>query len=112
VANPQVHRVEGRLTSRQIYQQDLRWLREADAIVAEVTTPSLGVGYELGFAEALKIPALCLFQEGAPRQLSAMIGGSLYYENNIKPYKKGDIQQVKDLLDHFFATSVLERLNK
>ncbi len=109
VANPNVHKQERRLTERQIFQQDLRWIREADAIVAEVTTPSLGVGYELGYAEALKIPALCLFQQNAERSLSAMIEGSLYYENNIVRYSNGDVAAVKRAVDHFFKTSVLER---
>jgi nucleoside 2-deoxyribosyltransferase len=109
VARPDVHAQERRLTERQIFQQDLRWLREADAIVAEVTTPSLGVGYELGFAEALKIPALCLFQEDVGRSLSAMIKGSLYYENNIVGYKKGDMKTVERIITHFFKTSVLEQ---
>ncbi len=108
VADPNVHAKEHRLTERQIFQQDLRWLREADAIIAEVTTPSLGVGYELGFAEALKIPALCLFQESIGRSLSAMIKGSLYYENNIAGYTKGDVRGVEQIIDRFFKTSVLD----
>ena len=31
-----------------IHDRDLDWLRSADVLVAEVTTPSLGVGYEIG----------------------------------------------------------------
>jgi hypothetical protein len=30
---------------RYIYERDMGWLRECDAVVAEVTQPSLGVGY-------------------------------------------------------------------
>ncbi len=29
-----------------IHDRDLEWLRSADVLVAEVTTPSLGVGYD------------------------------------------------------------------
>ena len=36
-----------------IFQRDVGWIREADIIVAEVTMPSLGVGYELGLGESL-----------------------------------------------------------
>lgn len=43
-----------------IYTRDVDWLADAHAVVAEVTQPSLGVGYELGFAEAHRIPTLCL----------------------------------------------------
>lgn len=30
-----------------IYEQDTAWLRESDVVIAECSTPSLGVGYEL-----------------------------------------------------------------
>lgn len=112
VADPTLQAEQQRLTERQIFQQDLRWIREADAVVAEVTTPSLGVGYELGYAEALKIPVLCLFQEDAGRSLSAMIRGSFYFENNIVPYTKGDAAAVKKILKNFFETSVPQFVQK
>jgi hypothetical protein len=35
---------------RAIHDRDLRWLEEAACLVAEVTRPSLGVGYEIGKA--------------------------------------------------------------
>ena len=35
-----------------IYEQDTAWLRECDVVVAECTQVSLGVGYELAYAEA------------------------------------------------------------
>ena len=35
-----------------IYEQDTAWLRECDIVVAECTQVSLGVGYELAYAEA------------------------------------------------------------
>ncbi|MBI4032641.1 nucleoside 2-deoxyribosyltransferase [Candidatus Berkelbacteria bacterium] len=64
------------MTSDAIYTRDIDWLRAADLLVAEVTTPSLGVGYELGFAEANNIPTLCLFCTASGRRLSAMIAGN------------------------------------
>ena len=36
------------LTSPQIHEKDLGWLAGSDLIVAEATTPSLGLGYALG----------------------------------------------------------------
>ena len=60
-----------------IYQRDLEWLSSADAVVAEVTTPSLGVGYEIGIAEKLGKPILCLFDESrSGYRLSAMLSGN------------------------------------
>ena len=68
---------ETELHDNAIYQRDLEWLSSADAVVAEVTTPSLGVGYEIGIAEKLGKPILCLFDESrAGYRLSAMLSGN------------------------------------
>uniref|UniRef100_E1BM28 2'-deoxynucleoside 5'-phosphate N-hydrolase 1 n=1 Tax=Bos taurus TaxID=9913 RepID=E1BM28_BOVIN len=54
-----------------IHDRDLAWLQQADVVVAEVTQPSLGVGYELGRAVALHKPVLCLFRPKSGRALPA-----------------------------------------
>jgi 2'-deoxynucleoside 5'-phosphate N-hydrolase len=59
-----------------IHDRDMAWLKTCDLVVAEVTTPSLGVGYELGWATAMRKPVLCLFRGDTRRPLSAMIAGS------------------------------------
>jgi nucleoside 2-deoxyribosyltransferase len=68
--------VERGMSDREIYQRDMAWLAEADVVVAEVTTPSLGVGYELAGAEQMGKPILCLFRSASGGSLSAMIAGS------------------------------------
>ena len=60
----------------EIHDRDLAWLREADVLVAEVTTPSLGVGYEIGKATEWGTPVLCLFRPGKGLVLSALIAAS------------------------------------
>lgn len=67
---------EAGLTDHDIYEQDLTWLRQADVVVAEVTTPSLGVGYELGRAVAWETPVCCLYRPSGSHDLSAMIRGN------------------------------------
>ena len=64
------------ITDADIYRRDMALLEEADAIVAECSTPSLGVGYELGRAEALGLPVYILYRPKAARRLSAMIAGN------------------------------------
>jgi hypothetical protein len=69
-----------------IWSNDIRWIGQADAIIAEVTNPSLGVGYEIARAEKMGKPVLCLFRSEGERKLSAMIHGSPHatifeYEN-------------------------------
>jgi nucleoside 2-deoxyribosyltransferase len=63
-------------TDREIYERDMYWLGQAEILVAEVTSPSLGVGYEIAKAESLGKPVLCLFREHESRKLSAMIAGN------------------------------------
>jgi len=70
-------RGETKLHDETIYQRDLEWLSTADVVIAEVTTPSLGVGYEIGMAEKLAKPVLCLFDESQTVfRLSAMLSGN------------------------------------
>jgi 2'-deoxynucleoside 5'-phosphate N-hydrolase len=61
---------------RYIFERDMAWLNQSDIVVAEVTTPSLGVGFELGQAVSLGKPVLCLYQENSFKKISAMISGS------------------------------------
>ena len=59
-----------------IWKRDTDWVREADILIAEVTNPSLGVGYEIAKAEEWNKPILALFRDTGERKLSAMIEGS------------------------------------
>jgi hypothetical protein len=63
------------LSDRKIHDRDLEWLRVSDYLVAEVTCPSLGVGYEIARATEWGKPVLCLYRPGDDRALSAMIAG-------------------------------------
>jgi hypothetical protein len=47
-----------------------------DVVVAEVSTPSLGVGYELGQAESMGKRVLCLYCPQDGKKLSAMLVGN------------------------------------
>lgn len=64
------------LSDREIHDRDLQWIRESDMVVAEVTMPSLGVGYEIGRAVELAKPILCLYNSCSKKNLSAMVAGS------------------------------------
>ena len=59
-----------------IYERDMEWLREADALVAEVSAPSLGVGYEIAMAEQWGKPLLLLYRGQPGRKPSAMLNGN------------------------------------
>lgn len=67
---------ERELPPCQIHDRDMAWLKSADVIIAEVTTPSLGVGYELGRAVEMGKPIFCLYRKNDDKRLSGMISGS------------------------------------
>ncbi|MDJ0498665.1 MAG: nucleoside 2-deoxyribosyltransferase [Acidimicrobiia bacterium] len=64
------------MSDGEIFVRDLEWLTNCDAVVAEVTMPSLGVGFEVGVAQSLGIPVLCLYRPAPQRRLSAMLAGN------------------------------------
>jgi hypothetical protein len=86
---------------RYIHDRDLTWLRSAAYLVAEVTTPSLGVGYEIGKATEWGIPVLCLFRPASGRRLSAMIAGSS--QVHLREYES--TAELKSIFDAFFGLS-------
>lgn len=91
----------GAKTDVEIYEQDMEWLEDADAVVAEVTQVSMGVGFELGRAMAWNKRVLCLFRPGEDRHLSAMVRGADDGKNFlVKDYSEEDVPA---LLKEFFG---------
>jgi hypothetical protein len=59
-----------------IYARDLGWLDDADLVVAEVSVPSLGVGYEIAYATRVRrVPVIALYRRAWTQRCSAMISG-------------------------------------
>lgn len=57
-----------------VYERDVRWVNECDALIAEVSTPSHGVGYEIALALLQGKPVLCCYRQG--KTVSKMILGN------------------------------------
>ena len=92
VGNPCLNTNEQGNKDIAIYQQDTAWLREADLVIAECTCPSLGVGYELAYAERFQKPCY-IFYRADKAQLSAMLTGDTYF--HIYPYQTWEELQDK-----------------
>ena len=89
---------ETEITDVKIHDRDMQWIETADVIVAEVSNPSLGVGYEIGRGIEKGKRILCLRNSNA-KKLSAMISGCS--ELTVKNYD--DIEDAKGFIDAFFA---------
>ncbi|TRO55650.1 nucleoside 2-deoxyribosyltransferase [Candidatus Bathyarchaeota archaeon] len=80
-----------------IYNTDMGWLKESDAIIAEVTAPSLGVGYEIAKAEEWGKPALLLYRDTPAMKPSAMLNGN----KNLPMVFYNEKREVMDAIDAF-----------
>ena len=87
VGSPDLNLKEQGRRDLAIYDQDTAWLRECDLVIAECTCPSLGVGYELAYAESHGKPCH-IFYDRTKTQLSAMLTGDPYFI--IHPYTAED----------------------
>jgi len=98
VANKNLSSYGESLSDEAIYSRDVAWLTEADVVVAEITTPSLGVGYELGYAEALRKKVLCIYRKPEGRKISSMIVGDPFFTTQV--YK--DLADLDEIFKNFF----------
>jgi nucleoside 2-deoxyribosyltransferase len=89
---------------REVYLRDIAWIRACDVLIAEVSVPSHGVGYEIGFALEQGKPVLCLAQ--ASITVSKMITGNPHPALYVKTYK--DISEGITLIHRFLASSICE----
>jgi len=84
-----------------IHDRDINWLFASDIVVAEVTQPSLGVGYEIGRAVERKKYILCLYRPKKGKKLSAMINGNPQLV--VKEYQS--LEEVKKIIDTFIQNN-------
>jgi 2'-deoxynucleoside 5'-phosphate N-hydrolase len=97
---------EDGLSDFAIHVRDMRWLGQSESVVAEVTTASLGVGYELGRIVERNVWApekerkriLCLYRPQVDKKLSAMIAGS----HGIINQEYRTLDEAKRAIDEFY----------
>jgi hypothetical protein len=94
-----VSRFESKFSEKEIHDRDLKLLGQSDVVVAEVTTPSLGVGYEIAKAKDLDKTILCIFRKLENKTLSAMITGS----RNIELKEYNELEEVEAIFSKFFS---------
>ncbi len=57
-----------------IFTRDTTWIHDCELLIAEISTPSHGVGYEIGYALNFGKPVLCLHHSDST--ISKMISGN------------------------------------
>lgn len=96
IADPNLSITGEDITPKEVYKRDVKWLEECDILFAEITVPSLGVGYELAYAESKNKRVICMFEKD--KNISGFIRG----DNNFIqiPYSNMEelIEKIHDII--------------
>ena len=84
------------LTDKQVYRRDLKWIDGSKMMIAEISGPSLGVGFEIAYAVYhKKMPVLAL-ANNTVKYVSAMITGC---DSNLLTIAKfRDAEDLKEII--------------
>ena len=82
-------------SDEEIFKKLENYLKNIDIVFAEVTVPSLGVGYELGFADQLGKKVIAIYDMNVVSKVSTMIRGN----KRIKLIGYHNISEIIDKLD-------------
>lgn len=101
IGRPDLNLIEQGKRDIEIYDQDTAWLRESDILIGECTCASLGVGYELAYAEKIGKPCH-IFYDRTKTHLSAMLTGNPYF--TIHPYEKEE--EIYPILNNILGRTI------
>jgi nucleoside 2-deoxyribosyltransferase len=90
---------ERELTPQEVYERDTTWIKNCDVLIAEVSTPSHGVGYEIGYALSLGKSVLCIYSKKC--RVSKMITGNPNPALCIRAYN--DVKEAISLARFFLS---------
>jgi len=88
-----LEKVEEKMSEQEIFEKDIGWIEESDCVIADVTVPSVGVGYEVCHALAVGKPVLCVYEVGA--KASAMVLGNTSEFITVRSYSEmGEVKKI------------------
>ena len=89
---------ETELAEKEIFEREMIGLAASDVCIAEVTTPSLGVGYIIATACTMNKRIICLYYGDDSYKLSAMIRGN----DQITVYRYENKQKLEEIFQNAF----------
>lgn len=100
-----VERAEAELSEREVFERDRRWLDGCDAIVAEASGSSYGVGFEVGYVTGRTATTgqrvFVLFDAARRQHVSRLVSG--YGDPNGATCEYGSKEDVLAFIDRHFA---------
>jgi nucleoside 2-deoxyribosyltransferase len=109
LADPLILDYEAATSAEEVYERDIAWLDECDAVVAEISTPSHGVGYEIAYALEKGKPVICGYQAG--KRVSKMLTGNTHSQMNVLAYDRVEefIAAIYEFLNHSMVKNTEDR---
>jgi len=102
VADLNVLQTEKGFAATEIYNRDIRLIHDCDLLLAEISHPSTGVGYEIAYALLNDKPVIATYLSGL--KVSKMITGNT--QQNIYIYTYESINDLLDYLPGWIETSM------
>lgn len=99
LGDPKLSNLGESIPLEDVYKRDMDFLKKSDVLVGEVSTPSLGVGYEIAKAEQWGKRILCLckkFEDG--KRLSRIIKGN----KNLITQEYTNLEEAFKQIENFF----------
>lgn len=103
LSSPRIIELEMTEKPVDVFERDMAWLRQCDAVVAEVSSPSHGVGYEIAYALSLGKPVLCCYHRN--KRISKIITGntSPRLTTGVYDTDAGAVDLVREFIVHLSA---------
>jgi nucleoside 2-deoxyribosyltransferase len=102
-----IEQVEATLSEAQVYERDVRWLEACDAVVAEASGSSYGVGFEVGYVLGRAAHAgqrVFLLYDAARRDaISRLIAGNT--DPRCVSFAYPDLEALGAFIDEHFAAA-------
>jgi nucleoside 2-deoxyribosyltransferase len=100
LSSADIQRLETIVDAREVYRRDVGWVKGCDVLIAEVSTPSHGVGYEIALAEAIGKPVFCCYETG--KRVSKMLLGNSSPNFKVQSYQTPAeaVSHIKEFLKH------------
>ena len=100
-----VDTAESQLTEAAVFRRDLDWLDSCDALVAEASGSSFGVGFEVGYVLARSDRSgqrvVLLYDRAREKQVSRLLVGNVHPACTTLGY--GSIDELAAFIDQRFA---------
>ena len=96
VADDDVLINEESISDNEVFESLVKRINKADLIFAEVTVPSLGVGYEIGYADSHNKRIICVYDKTVMPKITTMLRGN----NKLKIIPYTDINEIINNLEN------------